>query len=108
MVLPVLPLVAGGITAAAYLDAKYFISRDVSKGVALAGAGRTYVSLAMLLLPTAHPCRAPRFCSLKKNDKQDRNSIYYYFENSLLSRKDAECLVCEDVALSWVQVSQRQ
>lgn len=47
-------------------------------------------------------------CSLNKNKQQKRNSIYYYFENSLLTRKDADCLVCEDVTLSWVQVSQRE
>lgn len=69
------------------------------------------MSLFLLLsanrhLQLTHHSRFPA-CSLKKNDKQDRNSIYYYFENSLLTRKDAECLVCENVTLSWIQVSQR-
>lgn len=50
----------------------------------------------------------PLFFRLQKNDKEDRNSIYYYFDKSVQTRKDAECLVCENVSLSWVDVAQRE
>jgi hypothetical protein len=72
MVLPVLPLVAGGITAAAYLDAKYFISRDVSKGVALAGAGRTYVFTRYA--PAADSSAMSRSSSLQPQEERQAGS----------------------------------
>jgi len=67
--------------AVAYLDAKYRLADDLrlARGIVKARIG------------------------LKVNDRKDRNSIYYVFEEAALNRTDADCYVCEGTTLSWTQ-----
>jgi hypothetical protein len=109
MVLPVLPLVAGGIVTAAYLDAKHYIASDLVKARGLIDVTRSCVLPDSISVVSASPGELTLFilsqCRLNSNNKNDRNSIYYVFDNSVKKRKDAECLVCEGVSLSWNRVS---
>lgn len=67
--------------AVAYLDAKYRLADDLrlARGIVKARIG------------------------LKVNDRKDRNSIYYVFEDAALNRTDADCYVCEGTTLSWTE-----
>ncbi|GAA5903126.1 hypothetical protein JCM8208_000458 [Rhodotorula glutinis] len=67
--------------AVAYLDAKYRLADDLrlARGIVKARI------------------------ALKVNDRKDRNSIYYVFEDAALNRTDADCYVCEGTTLSWTQ-----
>ncbi|KDE05315.1 hypothetical protein MVLG_04346 [Microbotryum lychnidis-dioicae p1A1 Lamole] len=84
-VLPTLPVIAGGIAAAAYLDAKHFIAADLVKARAL-------IDVTV---------------SLKRNNARDRNSIYYIFNDNVAKLKDQECYVCENVRLTWGQADKK-
>lgn len=80
--IPIAPLAAAAV-AVSYLDAKHFIAQDLKKA---AGLIDVKISLAM-------------------NNRRDKNSIWYTFENQAIKRAAAECYVCEGQSLSWEQVN---
>ncbi|TNY18949.1 putative bifunctional fatty acid transporter/acyl-CoA synthetase FAT1 [Rhodotorula diobovata] len=71
-----------GAHALAYLDARYRITEDLR-------AARGIVKARL---------------ALNRNNRNDRNSIYYVFESAADKERDRDCYVCEGVTLSWRQV----
>lgn len=45
---------------------------------------------------------------LDRAQKQDKNSLWYLFEDAAKQRKGADCLVCEGRTLSWDEVYNRE
>lgn len=43
--------------------------------------------------------------ALALNNRRDRNSIYYVFDDAHRKRGDADCYVCDGVTYSWNQVA---
>ncbi|TKA56719.1 hypothetical protein B0A53_01914 [Rhodotorula sp. CCFEE 5036] len=68
-----------------YLDARWRLADDLR---VVAGAAKVKVKL-------------------DKCNKQDKNSLWYMFEEAALESKGADCLVCEGLTLSWDQVYRR-
>ncbi|GAA5822938.1 hypothetical protein JCM3770_002180 [Rhodotorula araucariae] len=71
-----------GASALAYLDARYRIGDDLrlARGIVKARI------------------------ALRLNDRRDRNSIYYVFEDAAQKQRDHDCYVCEGTTLSWAEV----
>ncbi|KAM0748143.1 putative bifunctional fatty acid transporter/acyl-CoA synthetase FAT1 [Meredithblackwellia eburnea MCA 4105] len=88
MVVAPAAIAASSIVASAYLDAKLFIGEDLARGLSLAKTKWT----------------------LSRNDKNDRNSLHYVFEDMAIKRANNQCYVCDDMALTWrdVQLQSRQ
>ncbi|BGP41961.1 hypothetical protein JCM10449v2_005958 [Rhodotorula kratochvilovae] len=71
-----------GASALAYLDARYRIADDLrlARGIVKARI------------------------ALRVNDRRDKNSIYYVFEEAAQKQGDRDCYVCEGTTLSWAEV----
>ncbi len=74
---------AAGVLGAAYLDAKHSISEDLNKAAALIKTQR----------------------QLNASQKQDKNSIFYVFEQQAIKHPNKECYVCQGHSLTYGQVN---
>ncbi|GAA6064281.1 hypothetical protein JCM10212_000947 [Sporobolomyces blumeae] len=73
--------VAGGLAAAAYVNARLGNDLRMASGLVNARIG------------------------LARENRRDENSLYYYFDRAVQARGDADCYVCDGHTLSFNQVN---